>query len=336
MWSRPMTGWSSTIRCEIAVSTLYGLLLIVLPVFLVVGLGFTAVKTRIFPDAGIDALIGFATNIAVPALLFRSIYELDLGAALDPGHMTAFYGGALACFVGATLASRMVWKRRPGEAVAVGFSALFSNSVLLGLPIFERAYGAGAMEPVFALIAFHAPFCYFVGIMTMEFSRRDGLPVRVALARAGRAMFKNGLMVGIALGFAFNLGGVPVPDPVASTIDMLAAAALPVALFGLGGVLTRYRMRAEIGEAAMVSAFSLILHPLLAYLLAAHVFGLDDGFVRAAVLIAAMPPGVNGYIFAAMYGRAVGTAASTVLLATLLSVATVTVWLAFLGGGDFG
>ncbi|MEM9148206.1 MAG: AEC family transporter [Pseudomonadota bacterium] len=317
-------------------STFTGLLLIVLPVFLLVGCGYATVRFRAFPDKGIDALIAFATNIAVPALLFRAIYTLDLGAALDAGHLMAFYGGALVCFVGATLVSRMVWRRRPGESVAVGFSALFSNSVLLGLPIFERAFGAAAMEPVFALIAFHAPFCYLVGIMTMEFLRRDGLPIRVAMIRSAKAMFKNGLMLGIALGFLFNIGGVPVPGPVSDVIDMLAAAALPVALFGLGGVLTRYRMRAEIGEALMVSVFSLIAHPLLAYVVAAHVFALDDGFVRSAVLIAAMPPGVNGYIFAAMYDRAVGTAASTVLLATALSVFTTTLWLGFLGGGAFG
>lgn len=317
-------------------STLTGLLLIVLPVFLVVGLGFGAVRARLFPDAGVDALIAFATNIAVPALLFRSIYRLDLGTALNAGHLTAFYGGAALCFVGATLCSRLLWKRRPGESVAVGFSALFSNSVLLGLPIFERAFGLAAMEPVFALIAFHAPFCYLLGIMTMEVSRRDGLPLSVALRRSGRAMFRNGLMVGIALGFACNVGGVPLPEPVSATVDMLATAALPVALFGLGGVLTRYRMRAEVGEAAMVSAFSLVVHPALAYVMAVHVFALEEQFVRAAVLIAAMPPGVNGYIFAAMYDRAVGTAASTVLLATALSVVTVTLWLAFLGGADFG
>ncbi|MEO0624181.1 MAG: AEC family transporter [Pseudomonadota bacterium] len=317
-------------------STLYGLILIVLPVFLLVGFGYGAVRTKVFPEAGIDALITFATNIAVPALLFRSIYQLDLGTALNAGHLTSFYAGATLCFIGATLCSRILWKRRPGESVAVGFSALFSNSVLLGLPIFARGFGEEAMEPVYALIAFHAPFCYLVGIMTMEFARRDGVAVRVALQRSARAMFRNALTVGILLGFVFNLGHVPVPEPLAAMIDLLASAALPVALFGLGGVLTRYKLRAEVSEALMVSAFSLILHPLIAYVLAAHVFGLGDAFVRAAVLIAAMPPGVNGYIFAAMYGRAVGTAASTVLLATALSVVTVTVWLGILGGADFG
>lgn len=318
-------------------STMGALLLIVLPVFLLVGFGYASVRTRIFPDAGVDALIRFATNIAVPALLFRAIYVLDLSAALRIDHLASFYGAAILCFVGAILASRLIWRRRPGEAVAVGFSALFSNSVLLGLPVFERAYGEGPqMEPVFALIAFHAPVCYLVGIMTMEFSRRDGVPLAQAVAATARQMFRNALTIGILLGLLMNVGSVPIPEPVMAVVDMLAAAALPIALFGLGGVLTRYRMRAEVSEATMVSVFSLIVHPLLAWGLTAHIFDLPPDFVRAAVLIAAMPPGVNGYIFASMYNRAVGTAASTVLLATALSVFTTTFWLWVLGGGALG
>ncbi|MCB1455636.1 MAG: AEC family transporter, partial [Nitratireductor sp.] len=53
-------------------------------------------------------------------------------------------------------------------------------------------------------------------------------------------------------------------------------------------------------------------------------------YVRAAVVIAAMPPGMNGYIFAAMYDRAMGVAASSLIVANLLSVFTITAWLALL------
>jgi hypothetical protein len=319
------------------VSAAEALLVIVLPVFLLVGLGYGSVRLRVFPEAGIDGLIRFATNIAVPALLFRSIYGLDLGAAIDPRHLAGFYAAAVICFASATLASRVLWRRRPGESVATGFPALFSNSVLLGLPIFERAYGAGAaMDPVFAIIAFHAPACYIIGIVTMELARRDGGSIAGALATSAGEILKNALTIGILLGFAFNLGGVVLPGPVTEVLDLLTEAAIPVALFGLGGVLTRYRLRSAVSEALMVSAFSLALHPALAWLFTDQLLGLPEGFVRAAVVIAAMPPGVNGYVFAAMYGRAVGTAASTVLLGTALSVVTVTLWLGFLGGAAIG
>ncbi|MEM6942763.1 MAG: AEC family transporter [Pseudomonadota bacterium] len=308
------------------------LFLIVLPVFLVVGSGWLAVRTRVFPDEGVTALVKFATGIAIPVLLFRAIYGLDLSSALEPALLASFYLGAIISFATGTLIARRVFGRRPGEAVAVGFCALFSNSVLIGIPIFTRAYGEPALEPVFAIIAFHAPFCYLVGILTMELSRRDGAPLMVAIRRTADEMFHNALTLGIAAGFAFNLLGIVLPEPAIAAVDLIARAGLPVALFALGGVLTRYKLAAAVPEAAATSAVSLFLHPAVAWVLATQVFALSAEFTRAAVLIAAMPTGVNGYIFAAMYDRAVGTAASTVLIATATSLLSITFWLWVLGG----
>jgi hypothetical protein len=317
-------------------STALALLVVVLPVFLLVGTGYAAIRLRVLPDAAVDSLLAFATKIAVPVLLFLAIYRLDLGRALRWEHLLSFYAAATVSFAGAMAVSRLVWRRRPGESVAVGFLALFSNSVLLGLPIATRAYGEAELEAVFAIIAVHAPYCYLLGILTMEMSRRDGAPVSAALARTLRDMARNALAIGIALGLVFNLAELPLPGPVAETLDLLARASLPVALFGLGGALTRYALRAELGEATVTAGFSLLIHPALALLLTHHVFGLPEPFVRAAVVIAAMPPGINGYLFAAMYGRAMGTAASTVLLGTALSVASITFWLWVLGGATLG
>ena len=82
----------------------------------------------------------------------------------------------------------------------------------------------------------------------------------------------------------------------------------------------------------MIAALSLILHPALTYGLARGVFALPEDFVRAAVVTAAMAPGVNSYVFASIYSRGQAQAASAVLLATALSVLTVSAWLALLGG----
>jgi len=317
-------------------TTAQALLLVVLPVFLLVATGYGAVRLRVIADAGVDALLAFATRIAVPVFLFLSVYRLDLGATLRWEHLLSFYGGATTSFVAATVMARIVWRRRPGEAVAVGFLALFSNSVLLGLPILSRAYDQATLDAGVAIIAIHAPYCYLLGILAMELSRRDGAPIGQTLWRTVRTICRNALAIGIVLGFVFNLGGVPLPGPVEETFDLLARAGLPVALFGLGGALTRYRLRGELAEASAVSMLSLFLHPGIAYVLTAYVFGLPENFVRAAVVIAAMPPGINGYIFAAMYDRAVATAASTVLLGTALSVASVTFWLWMLGGATLG
>jgi predicted permease len=75
----------------------------------------------------------------------------------------------------------------------------------------------------------------------------------------------------------------------------------------------------------------LIVHPLVAYILGSYVFDLPPEILNPLVLMAAMPPGMNVYIFATMYDRATGIAASAVLLSTVLSVVTISVWLVVLG-----
>jgi malonate transporter and related proteins len=226
--------------------------------------------------------------------------------------------------------SRLVWRRGPGESVAVGFSAFFGNVVMLGIPIAERAYGGAVLAALFGLIAFHGTYNYFVGFVAMELIRRDGQSALAGVSRAFVTTIRNPLMIGLLGGIAVNLLGVSLPGVLLDALDLLAAAGIPVALFSLGGVLTRYRLRDEVGEALMVSAVSLFALPALAWALAAGVFALPPEFVRAAVIMAAMPPGLNGYIFASLYDRAVGTAANAVLIGTIFSVGSITIWLALL------
>ena len=114
-----------------------------LPVFLVIGAGYAATRSGVFSSSAVDGLMVFTQSFAIPCLLFRGLVDLDLGAVFDPRLLLSFYAGAVVCFALGILGARRLFGRRPGEAVAIGFGALFSNSVLLGLPIMERAYGAG-------------------------------------------------------------------------------------------------------------------------------------------------------------------------------------------------
>lgn len=303
---------------------------IVAPVFLVVAAGYAAVRTGYFAETLVDALVKYAVAVAVPCLLFLAMTRIDLAASVNPWALLSFFGAGTVCFLGGMMLSRMFWGRRPGESVAVGFCTFFPNVVMLGIPIAERAFGTAAMGAVFGIIAFHSIYNYFVGFIAMEMVRKDRAGIIVALSRAFVTTFKNPLMIGLVSGMAVNLSGLQIPEVGLSALDMVAASALPAALFSLGGVLTRYSLRAEASEALMVCTFSLLVHPALAWLFAGPILGLETVFVQAAVILAAMPAGINGYIFASLYNRAVGTAASSALLATALSVLSVTGWLAFL------
>jgi len=303
---------------------------IVLPVFLVIGTGYLTAYFKYFTAEQASALMRFATQLAIPCLLFLAVANLDLAKEFNPSVLLPFYIGALSSFVIVWLGAGLVFKHNPGVRVAIGFAGLFSNLVLIGLAIVELAYGADALKVAFAIVAIHAPFCYVLGITAMEFSRADGLGFAATMRVVFKQVFSNTLMLGILLGFIVNLAHITIPAPMLSALELFARSALPVALFGLGAMLVSYRLRSGLGEVGLISISMLIIHPLIAYLLGRYAFDLAPEVLKPVVLMAAMPPGMNVYIFATMYDRATGIAASSVLLSTVLSVVTISVWLIIL------
>lgn len=305
------------------------LLDVILPVFFVIGFGYFAVWMGWFAQSGVEGLMKFTQNFAIPCLLFTAIADLDLGQSFDLRLLASFYSGAASGFVLGLLGARLLFGRPWEDAVAIGFCCLFSNSVLLGLPLTERAYGVDALEANFAIIALHSPFCYGLGITVMEIVRARGQAGSAVARRVLKAMFSNALILGIALGFVVNLSGVSLPTVLNDGIDLMVRAALPAALFGLGGVLATYRPEGDLRLVFYICLVSLVIHPLITRGMGLG-FGLSVDATRSAVLTAAMAPGVNTYIFASMYGRATRVAATSVLVATGVSILTVWVWLALL------
>ena len=304
---------------------------VILPVFLIIGLGWLARWRGYFGDEAVDALMRYAQNIAAPILLGVSIYGMDLGTAFQPGLLLSFYIGAFSAFALGIVGARALG--RPGQdAVAIGFACLFSNSLLLGVAITERAYGTAGLAGNFAIIAIHSPIMYSLGIVAMELTRSRGqnLPLHRLTRQIGRSILTQPLIIGILTGFAVNLSGLTLPGFAFDGLKMIAGTTIPTALFGLGGVLFRYRPEGDGLAIALVVAASLGVHPIIAWTLGTQVFALDAPALRSAVITAAMAPGVNAYLFAHMYGVAKRVAASAVLIATGLSIGTTWIWLQIL------
>jgi len=302
---------------------------IVAPVFLVIAAGYVAVRSGITHAEGIDRLMQFAIQFAIPCLLFLATSTIDLDVAFSWRMMLAYYLAAIACFTAAFFIVKKFFKRRPGEAVGVAFAAMFSNLVMLGLPISERAWGMDSLAPNYALVAVNAPICYLLGITAMEFLRADGRGVAATSRIVVKAMFRNSLMIGIGLGFIVNLGGIGLPGALLAAVDLLAQAALPIALFALGGVLTRYTLSKSLGEAGLIVVLSLVVQPAITLLLSWQL-QLPAATTKSIVLMSAVAPGLNAYLFASMYNRGTEAAASAVLLSTMLAGFTVSAWLLLL------
>ena len=302
------------------------LLDVILPVFLVVGFGYVVVWRKLFSTAAVDGVMSYTQNFAIPCLLFMALIKIDLGQAYSFRLMGSYYIGAASGFALGFLGARYIFKRNAEDSVAIGFVSLFSNSVMMGLAITERAYGVDALVANFAIVSLHAPFCYFVGITAMEIAKSDGDSIAQVALNVGKSMMKNALFIAILLGLLINVADVALPKAFLDGAKMVATTALPAALFGMGGVLYQYRPEGDFGAIAWVVGISLLVHPAIVWSLG-QLWGLSISELRSAVLTSAMAPGINCYIFASMYNRAKRVAASGVLIATALSVLTIWCWL---------
>lgn len=304
---------------------------VVFPVFAIIVIGYLAVRFRLYPSEGVRGLVAFVNNFLTPVLLFQSMLHADFGTAFNWHVILPFYAGALIVFIVGIIIAMRFFKNRPGEGVSSGFAAMFTNTVLLGIPVMQRAYGEAAMPVVFSIIALHASMLITIAMIVMELMRRDRTPLHRALGLAAIRIVQNPLLWGIALGVLANLSDVVLVEPVEDLFSMMSAAVVPVALFGLGGALNEYRLADNWQQALAMSLLKLIAQPLIAWVLMVPILNVDPDQARYGVLLAAMPAGINVYVFATYYNRGVNVATNVVLISTILSVVTLTGWLYFLG-----
>jgi hypothetical protein len=208
--------------------------------------------------------------------------------------------------------------------------------VLLGIPILLTAYGPDATLPVLLLIAFHGPTLMPLTMALIQVGQGREVSAGRQFKMVGVELVKNPIIMGLLLGLAANVGGLTLPAGIDRTVEMLGSSAIPCALFAMGASLAGYPLAGDVPPAVLLGVVKAMVHPLLVWVLAVPVFGLEGIWVPVAVTMAAMPTGVNAYLFGARYEAAPGVAARTVLLSTVVSVGTISLVLLLFQPGEFG
>ncbi|MDH3224616.1 MAG: AEC family transporter [Gemmatimonadota bacterium] len=302
------------------------------PVFGVMALGFLAVRLTFIGQIGTRRLVLFVFNAAIPIMLFYRIASIDFPEQIEWSFLLAFYGSAFATYAAGMAVGALVFGRPLEEQAIYGMGAGFSNTVLLGIPLLVSAFGPEATLPVFLIIAFHSATLLPVSVALMAAGRRrrDG-ETRLRIGGLLVEILANPIILGILLGLAANRAGVALPGPVDVLAGLMSTVAIPCALIALGASLAGYRVTGQIGPATLLAALKLLLHPLLAWLIAVPILGLGAPWAPVAVVMAGMPSGAMVYLFGARYGTATDVAAGTVVVASAASVVTLSILLVLMG-----
>ncbi|MFG1417418.1 AEC family transporter [Xanthobacter sp. V0B-10] len=310
-------------------SAITDIAVIILPVFGMVAIGYGAARAGLVSEKASDGLAEYVFNLALPVLIFRTLSEAKLPEAQPWGYWFAYFAGAFLVFGLAMLAARRLFGRGHQEAVIHGFAAGQANTVFVGVPLILKAYGEEGAVPLFLLIAIHLPIMMVAATLLLE----GGAGFSPAtLKRLGRQLALNPILVGIYAGGIAQLLGVHATGIPRQLVDLLSASATPCALVSLGLSLRHYGMSGDVRPPILIAFLKLVVHPGAVFLLTL-VLPMPRVWAGVAVLFAAMPSGINGYLLAQRYGVAVTTTTSAVSLSTACAVVTVAFWLLVLGVG---
>lgn len=302
-----------------------------LPVFGLIAFGYGATYTRVFDDQAAKALASFVFYFAIPVLLFRSMAQNELPEEIAWGYLLSYYlGVGLVWMIGMGI-GRFVLGAEPDRSTIHGMGAAFGNTVLLGIPLVLASFGDQASLPLYLLLAFHSTIMYTAVTVLLEATRRGGADLGSLLRNAGRSLVTNPILLGLVAGILWNLWGPGIPGAIDRWMALLSAAAVPCALFSMGASLRAYRILGALRPAAVMIVLKLIAHPLLTFAFATWVFAVPPLWTKVAVILAALPVGVNVYLFGNRYGVGQAEAATAILLSTIISVATLSALLLWLG-----
>jgi len=306
---------------------------IVLPVFGLIGLGWLSAHSGYLKMATGDGLIDFVFRIGIPLLIFRTIASADFTGVQPWSLWASYFSGVLIAWVLGTLVIRRVFKRDARAGVVGGVSSAFSNTVLIGIPLILRAYDDEGAAAIFLLISIHLPLMMLTCTLLQQRAMRlDGLldtetGIAETLKVVVLGLVKNPIIVGIVAGGIWYLLGLPLTGLPKTLIGYLADVAGALALFAMGMQLRRYEVSGNVLPAIYLSIIKLSVMPAIVLVAALYIFPLPPLWVKAMVVTAACPVGVNTLLIADYFKTGQALASNTITISTGLSVGTMALWL---------
>lgn len=319
---------------------LTGILAVTFPFFALVLCGYVAARTRLLPLDAVPGLNMFVLYFALPCMLYRFGSATPAAQLFNP-FIALLWLLAAALIVAATAG----WARRQGgswpDAAMGALVAAFPNSGFMGVPLILALLGAGAVGPVMAtlLVDLVVTTSLCIGLSQWGAAGEHG-PAK-AVGRALQGVLRNPMPWSILLGALAGALGFALWAPLGKTVQLLADAASPVALFTIGAVLARSQMRpaTTAGQAAprdvgVLAVTKLLLHPLLVWTmgtLAVRAGALDTSALTPLVLVAALPAASNVSLLAERFGADNGRVARVILWSTALAFFSFSTAVALLG-----
>jgi len=301
--------------------------IIVLPVFLVIGLGFILRRVGLFNDEFTQQTNRLVYLVFLPILLFHKISQANFVSYFN-GPLVLGSSLAIACLFGISYAYGRL-RGYPAPSLGSFSQGSFrGNLAYIGLALCLNAYGDSGLTRASILMGFLVPVLNLFAIIALIWPQRSndsGAPAQNWL----REILLNPLILASFAGIVWSYFSLPIPIILKSSLGIVSGLTLPLALLAIGGSFSLQRLKGDLISAGIATLFKLLGMPIVAAILlvALGVEGVDLG---VGILLAGTPAATATYIMAHQMKADAELAGSIVMLSTLASAFSYTLLLVLL------
>ncbi len=301
-----------------------------MPVFFVMVAGYIFKRIGILNQSFVDSSNKFNFKVTLPILLIVDLGTSDFSSMWDTRYVLFCFAVTLVCILIAAIIAVTVLKNKDykGEFIQ---SSYRGSAAVLGIAYMQNIYGDAGMIPLMMLGA--VPLYNIAAVLVLTLtdpSRKDigdnGHRLWDSLKKTIVGIITNPIIIGILAGFLISILKISFPPIIDKTLGYLANISTPLALVSLGAGFELSEAFGRIKPVIAASFFKLVLQPLV-FLPVAAAFGYHDEKLAALVIMLGAPTTVSTYVMSKNMGHEGVLSSGCIVITTLLSSVTITLWI---------
>ncbi len=294
------------------------------PVFLMMILGMVLKKMGVMDEEFASKLNRFVFLIPLPVLVFKNLAETDARAVWNGKFVSFCFLVTLICIIISSALSLFLRNRSiRGEFIQASYR---SSAALLGMALIENIYGSSVMGPL--MIIGSVPLYNIFAVIVLEITAEehgDGLSIE-KIIHVFKGIVTNPILIGIVIGIVWSFLEIPLEGILYKTVNSVAITATPLGLMAMGASFDLKKAVGNIPAAAAASFLKLVGFAAV-FLPIAVRYGFEGEEIIAILIMLGSATTVSCFVMAKNMGHEGVLTSSAVMITTLMSPFTITLWL---------
>lgn len=294
-----------------------------IPIFLMMLLGMLFRKLGWMDEVFAAKMNKFVFLVPLPVLLFEQLATVDFSEVWDIKFILFCFVVTAISITISTLIS-LLWKDRSikGEFIQATYR---SSAALLGIAFIQNIYGTAGMAPL--MIIGSVPLYNIMAVVVLSFFKPGNNSFDKALVKKTlKGIVTNPIIIGIVAGFVWSALKLPMPLILHKTVSSIGATATPMGLMSMGATFEMKKATSKM-KPTLVAVFMKLVGFCAIFLPVAAMLGFRNEQLIAILVMLGSATTVSCFVMARNMGHEGTLSSGVIMLTTLLSAFTLTMWL---------